>query len=208
VQVEHFYHVYADGDWEWPVEQHQAALEASAFPNPIQVGLVGRQERRLRASAALPGAIPCAEADSGWEQVTLAAVQAYAHQHDGAVLYAHTKGAAMGTVFNHRWRHSMQRHVIDGWEFCRDKLDTGRYDAIGCHWLTRADFPERAHAMADGFFGGNFWMATCDYLRQLPPCLLDNRWDAESWIGLGKPRIYDLLEGWPSDHAFTRGGTP
>jgi hypothetical protein len=47
-------------------------------------------------------------------------------------------------------------------------------------------------------FGGNFWWANANYLRTLPPLRYKDRFDAETWIGLGNPLVHDLLPGWPS----------
>jgi hypothetical protein len=46
-------------------------------------------------------------------------------------------------------------------------------------------------------------MARCDYLRKLPYCLPGDRMNAELWIGLEKPRVLDLLPGWPNEGLFT-----
>ena len=83
----------------------------------------------------------------------------------------------------------MTRHVITGWRDCLDLL--GQVDAVGCHWLPPQDglWP---------FFGGNFWWATAAYLRQLPELDWTTRWRAEDWIGIGQPKVHDLLPGWPS----------
>jgi hypothetical protein len=100
----------------------------------------------------------------------------------------------------------MTSRVIEGWESNRAWLEEG-FDAVGCHWLTEADHPGMFGPMTlpaegSGFFGGNFWMARCDYLRTLPECEPEPRWKAESWIGLNKPRVVDLLPGWPHDNRW------
>jgi hypothetical protein len=98
----------------------------------------------------------------------------------------------------------MTQFVVKGWRKCRDALASGHYDAVGCHWLTADEF---AHVRADTnypMFGGNFWMATCEYIRSLPPVPNNTRHEAESWIGLNNPRVIDLFPGWPGSVPFPR----
>jgi hypothetical protein len=142
------------------------------------------------------------EADSGFEQVTLAKVREYAQEHDGGVLYAHTKGAQDVTDFRAKWRRSMTQLVVSDWRINLAHLE--RFDAVGCHWLTREGYPGFEQEFPDGvpFFGGNFWIARCDYLRTLPEPSTRSRFDAERWIGLGAPRVLDLAPGWPSEGVF------
>lgn len=140
---------------------------------------------------------PTVMASAGWEQVTLRAVREYARTHDGAVLYAHTKGAHDTSDFRVRWRRSMCRRVVGNWRENLAMLD--EYDAVGCHWLTPGQYPSY---VTTPFFGGNYWMARCDYLRTLPECSTESRFDAERWIGLGNPKVFDLLPGWPGEELF------
>jgi hypothetical protein len=48
------------------------------------------------------------------------------------------------------------------------------------------------------FFAGNFWWARASYLRTLEPPLEESRWQAETWVSLGEPKVYDVLPGWPN----------
>jgi hypothetical protein len=208
LRVAAFYHVWADGAWREPLAEFLESLDNSGFDGVFAIGLVGtpanrRQVTDLLADRWAPEVV--AEAPDGFEKPTLDAVLAYARFYDGAVLYAHTKGAAENTEFRARWRRSMTRRVVDDW---RDNLRLlEEHDAVGCHWLTEAVFPGMFGPMTiptegSGFFGGNFWMARCDYLRILPACEPVPRWKAESWIGIGKPRVVDLLPGWPHDNRW------
>lgn len=194
--IRHYYHVYADGTWQDPVAEHLSALAGSALWPHITVGIVGGKTNRARVREAL-SVVPVdawVEADTGWEQVTLAALRRdLTRGIGGPVLYAHTKGASDSSLINVTWRRSMTRRVVGGWRNCLDHL--ADVDAVGCHWLTPAEYPTLVESP---FFGGNFWWANTDYLRTLPPLRRDTRWDAESWIGLGDPTVHDLLPGWPS----------
>ena len=194
----HYYHLYADGLWQQPLADHLAMLDSAELPRRMRVGLVGSPERREAARACLGNGLVVAEADEGYEQVTLRAVRAYAQAHDGAVLYAHTKGAAKVGEFNDRWRRSMEKRVVGGW---RENLAAlADVDAVGCHWLTEAKYKPQIRLP---IFGGNFWMARCDYVATLPEPAGEPG-DAETWIGLGNPRVRDLLPGMPSYWADER----
>lgn len=200
MKVAHFYHCWCAGQWREPVSEHLYALTEAKFDGPLTVGLVGPKRERDLARLIFAGVYPDAifvEAASGYERVTLAAVREYASDHDGAVMYAHTKGAAHPSDLQPRWRRSMTMHVISPWRDHLPILEGPWVDAIGCFWLIpelwkpREDWPSP-------FFGGNFWVARCDYLRKLPPLKQSNdRFDDELWIGLGRPSIVDLHPGHP-----------
>lgn len=204
MQVAHFYHTFAAGEWRNPVAEHLAALEDGGYDGEFHVGIVGPKDEREQALdefTILRSPDSCVEADQGWEQVTIQHLHAYAQEHDGAVLYAHTKGAYNLSPFQEVWRQWMTWNVVVHWRDCAEALE-GEIDAIGCHWLTKEEFP---HVVVDTnfpMFGGNFWMATCEYLRTLPPVGMERRHEAESWIGLGNPRVLDLSPGWPGSWPY------
>jgi len=208
--VRHFFHVYAHGTWVEPVTEHIAAMAEAGFRSPVTVGLVGLEEDCYRVReritallrrAGLPPVDGWVEAQVGYEQVTLAALHAWARGQGeySAVLYAHSKGAYSENPFSGPWRRSMTRHVVGQWPRCANLVTSG-YDAAGCHWLTpwRDHDPEVQHPVPAPFFGGNFWWARTGYLKRLPPPEHDFRHQAEEWVGQNEPRVFDLLPGWPS----------
>lgn len=208
MNVAAFFHIWADGAWREPLAEFQSALSRSQFDGPVYYVVVGSPDR---AEWVEHGVIAGHWAKSGNESVTINDLRRYAHTHDGAILYAHTKGAHENTAFRARWRRSMTARVIERWrknvQYLVDDNGDGCVDAVGCHWLTEAEYPGMFGAMTvpaegSGFFGGNFWMARCDYLRTLPPCKPEPRWEAEQWIGVGHPRVVDLLPGWPDDRRW------
>lgn len=208
MRIRHFYHVYGSGAWAGPAAEHAAALAQAGFTHPVTIGLVcapgdrelvQKQVCGLFEEEGLPLPDSWVFAASGWEQVTLAALRAYALAcaEDEAVCYAHTKGAWNDSRLSPYWRRSMTRHVIGGWRNCLRLLES--HDTAGCHWLT----PERHHrpphfVVRSPFYGGNFWWARSGYLGQLPPPRTESRFQAEEWIGLGRPQAADLLPGWPA----------
>ena len=202
--LHHFYHVFADGHWRTPVQEHVQALAESGFDRPITVGMVGTRGNRNGARAVIDDLCYVenwVEADVGWEQVTLQLLADYAAEAQGAVLYAHTKGAANPAPIQDAWRRSMMVHTIKGWKYCLQAIGSG-YEAVGCHWLTKKEFPGTVEIP---FFGGNYWMATCRYVRRLPPLPMEDRHGAERWIGMADepPHVLDLFPGWPGTRPFT-----
>jgi hypothetical protein len=150
--------------------------------------------------AALPVHTLVAEAETGFEQVTLKALQSWVAEPDPQtpVLYTHAKGAGVPDPYHDRWRYAMDSRLLFYW---RDHVKSlASVDAIGSHWLepgvdyNLGDFEYRIDTP---FFGGNFWWASAGYLAKLPPVRNSSRYDAESWIGLGNPRVLDLAPGWP-----------
>ena len=199
--VRHYYHVYAAGAWMQPVREHIAALAVSGLRAPMMIGLVGVRGGRWQAremitawldGAGLPAPERWAEADEGWEQVTLAEIRADVHRipAEFAVMYAHAKGAHNPSPLNAAWRRSMTRHVVCGREECAGLLEDG-YDTAGCHWV-------HAQKSTVMFYAGNFWWARASYLRQLPEPPRESRWQAETWVSsVSGPKAADLLPGWP-----------
>lgn len=195
--IHHYYHLYADGDWQVPLKEHIEAIEKITDPIQVRVGIVGSPENMDAAASALPreGWDLCAIANQGWEQVTLNALFRELPEIDGPVLYAHTKGAANPSKVNDAWRRCMTHHNIIGWSRAVRYLDYN--DLVGCHWLTPQQYPE---AVQIPFFGGNFWWATPEYLRTLPEPSMETRHHAEAWVGTGDPHIAELVQGWPGLH--------
>lgn len=201
--IRHYFHVWADGQWREAVDEHLEALMGITDPMQVTVGVVGSEANRAQAIERI--FVGCAqvhrfvEADTGWEQVTLQHLRDdLTTGHNDPVLYTHTKGAANPSTLNIEWRRAMTKLLVNGWRHSLDLLT--EHDAVGCHWLG----PWDGHEHPNGFFGGNYWWAQPRYLRTLPPIGSNTRWDAEWWIGINKPRVHDLLPGWPSLQTFAR----
>lgn len=198
----HFYHVYADGEWMEAVDEHCTALKEHGLADNLDkfyLGVVGTDENRTTAIARITmhhnlNAEVIVEAPIQWEQLTLEPVRRFSTTNDGYLLYAHTKGAYNHTPINIGWRSSMCYYNVVKWRDAVEKLDEG-YRAVGCHWVN------------DAIFGGNYWWANTSYLKLLPTLQMDNRWRAEEWIGLAvsnsKEEIFDMNPGWPAPELFT-----
>ena len=187
--VHHYYHIYADGVWERPVQEHLAALAESGlacYPGfLLNVGVVGTAENLERVQQHLGAErIPwhlAAWQTEGWEQVTLCALARDCHVKDGVVLYGHTKGSHVTSRFNAAWRQRMSHFTITQWRAALDALET--CDAYGCHWM---------ELQGNWIFGGNFWWTHMRLLRLLGAPQLANRWQAEGWIGTLRHHIEEL----------------
>jgi hypothetical protein len=199
VRLTHFYHVFADGEWLKPAQEHFKALVTSELLenlNMIHLGIVGSRENRLQVAKTLPGVV-VAEADKGWEQVTLQKLHQHAQTDNGALFYAHTKGAWSQSILADRWRASMTHDTVTRWRDCVEALQT--VQACGAHWI-RSHMPE--HREHEHFFGGNFWWARSDYVSTLDPVKTDTRFQAEGWIGLNNPSVTNLRIGEPTSSNF------
>ncbi|HEY3969801.1 MAG TPA: hypothetical protein VGL79_00250 [Solirubrobacteraceae bacterium] len=127
MEVAHFYHAWCNGGWHDPVFEHRDALLESGFPSPVHLGVVGGPQERAKVAAAFgPGVKVVAQERHGWEQVTLMQLAAYAADHDGAVMYAHTKSDTA-------WRRLMTDRVVRNWQHLAGKLEDG-YDVAGDSW--------------------------------------------------------------------------
>ena len=213
MRLAHYYHLFTAPGWEDIFNEHLDHLEASGLAKQIgclHLGIVGTEpvvDRKDRVTIEM-----VAQANTGWEQVTLNRLHEDVVHGDpfDAVLYAHTKGVSDRNGWTKVWRRSMTLALVDDWRKCVSLLE-GDLDAVGCHWLTQAPekwvVPPRVtpHPPVTGIFGGNFWWAKADYLRRLPPPLMNARYDAELWLGQGNPKVYDFTPGWPGWNTVLRG---
>ena len=113
-----------------------------------------------------------------YERLTLEALRKYCDENEGCVFYIHTKGVSVVQQCVADWRHLMEHFVIGRWTECIAALKTS--DTCGVNWLMHPS----------PHYSGNFWWATCDYIRTLPsspnPVLgwtEPARTACEAWIG-------------------------
>lgn len=200
-----FYHCWCDGDWIDPVSEFFDSAEWSGLTDHlpcVNVGLVGSAENRQEVIRTLLSVSPIpvnivAEADEGFEQVTLARLQAHMAVNDGYVLYCHTKGAfSDNNGLSAPWRRSMIHDLVACWRERVAELDSG-YDAVGGH---------RIHPPhGGGYFGGNMWMARGEHIRRLPPLSYSSRYEAEIWIAQREDaKLLDVRPGWPGWGSFAK----
>jgi hypothetical protein len=191
--LHHVYHLYADGAWVQPWEEHLVALRSGLQPalSTFGVTLIGSPEQRAVARTVVEqgGASIICEADTGWEQPSLHWIQEHLLESDGAVLYCHSKGAAYGTALHDKWRRVMTYDVVTNWEQAVSLL--ADVDVVGSWW----HFPSERMGPV-GYFAGNFWWARVDFLRTLPAPIMEHRFGAEGWLGLNdQVRHHAFREG-------------
>jgi hypothetical protein len=95
--------------------------------------------------------------------------------------YFHTKGAVNDYAQSHFWRNLMNFYTVQMAENSILCLGQGGYDFIGAMGSNGLEWQKP-------FIAGNCWWARSSYIKGLPfPALLpgQDRYDCESWIGLG-----------------------
>lgn len=182
-----FYHIFAAGAWEKPVQEFiKAYREWGLMENAhvLRIGLVGPEHKQTEViqyfvKERIDFEI-VARAETGWEQVTQLKLHELATKREGYVLYAHTKGASRQDGVNELWRRSMYYYNLSKWRVAVEKLDSG-FDAVGQHWM----FPTKHHPEHRGspFFGGTVWWTTLTHIREIGAPPMHQRHDAEGWIG-------------------------
>ena len=199
-----FYHLACIGNWRDVFADQMAMLSRNGF-HSIELSVLGTAAdmRTVNATCARNEidariVLRCADVKL-FETPTLRAIERYARDHEGYVLYLHSKGVSSpGDANKARWRELMMRELVENWEPCMRRL--AHYDAIGVNWR---DMPPLSH------FCGNFWYASTAYLRtladlqsyydqpryQIWDAINDKRLGCEFWIGSAAepPRVLSLV---------------
>jgi len=140
---------------------------------------------------------------NNYEFPTLELVKEKSKTEEFYCWYIHTKGVSITEntkTFYHGsqdlsylldcvrdWREYMEYFIIDNSKNCLNHLDNG-FDACGVQ-LSQAQNPKYYT------FSGNFWWSKSSYIQKLPeltPEFKKNRWNAESWIGMGEGNLMNL----------------
>jgi hypothetical protein len=205
--IAHYYHLWLGGDWQTIAEEHISLLRRVEFDGEVRIGLVGPPEEREKAKAWLNRRWNwklAAEADTGFEDVTLAAMYEDLSwlPSDTAVLYAHNKGSFHPQAENTAWRRAMQEYLVVAWKTRIVELKW--LDVMAWTWLPVGTYdvgPAIPEVIDIPMAAGNFWWASSRYLRSLdaPPTGLieSNRIKAEVWLGAGDPEVGSECTGWP-----------
>ena len=211
MKLHHFYHIYADGRWLEPVSEHMRALkDYGLYTNlaSFHVGMVGNVGNRAAVHQYLESqGLHYNIADqqpSGWEQVTQIPMWQFSKHNDGAIIYAHSKGASDASAVNIRWRRSMIYWNIIRWRDCVERLK--QHDACGCHWIQPFITGMPEHKQGNFMFAGTFFWAKAATMRQWDGPALNHRHEAEGFIGYGwhaKPfPVYDFTPYFPNTNTF------
>jgi hypothetical protein len=216
VKIYHFYHIWADGNWEIPVKEHLDSLIKYEILNSIsiKIGIVGSVENRDKVKKYVSdygiNFEVCAETETGYEQETLDKILEL-EDEDAYILYMHTKGSYNDQDFEHNWRRNMTLGLIGSWQKCIQILN--KNVLIGYTYSNLKKFDEKNLSIiynkydeifsnkddvifigsrvknGGGTIGGNFWWSRLKYLKLLKK---PNRGD---WQG----QVF-------SDGSYLRGG--
>ncbi len=200
-QVKVFYHLACLGNWQEVLKEQMLQFKLTEFQQ-INMTILGTEEDvktvniicdELKVQVQI---IYYSPELTQFEKPTLLAIEDYAKENKGYVLYLHSKGVTSPCdETKGKWRRLMMKELVDNWEYCLNNLPY--YDIVGVNWR---DMPPISH------FSGNFWYSSTRYLRTLvdfndyyeKPLYQpsDNkRLGCEFWISSGSemPRLLSLF---------------
>lgn len=211
--IHHFYHIYADGQWQNPVAEHIRALKMGLIDslNTFSIGIVGSANNRNDVKKFLNdnsvGYTLVAESETGWEQVTQIPMWEFSRNNDGVILYAHTKGSSNPSDVNIRWRRSMIYWNVIRWQDAIEKLK--EHGAYGCHWIQPLITGMPEHKQGNFMFAGTFFWTHCHLMRTWNRPALTHRHEAEGFIGYGWHQsnfpVWDCTPYFPNSDEFADG---
>lgn len=193
MKIKGFIHVCLINDWQEIIsEQFKLMIRSGLYDrcDEIYIGCVGEdvnQLKRFLARYSKPLVKIHVENIRCYEFPTLE----YLHQKsikDNNFLgfYIHTKGVSYpGHEGGKYWRDYMSYYNLTKWRDCVTKLNRG-YDTVGVKLR-----PSPLH------YSGNFFWFKSAYVKRLSSPLLMNmkdRFQAEFWIGSGKPNACSLCQ--------------
>lgn len=136
-----------------------------------------------------------------YEYYAIDLIWKYSQKYNGKVFYFHTKG-----VFNvfkdfkkrtissvkkksiESWRNVMEYFLIDNFRDCLDSLDSD--NQCGVHF-------------EDGWWYGNFWWSTLEWIRNNGRPNFGDRWYFEAWLNFGRLPKFKELYHFNFDTYFT-----
>lgn len=173
-KVENFYHIYCVRHWK------DILLEHFPLVDSVRVGIIGNEgdKNYILKQADVHSVdveVLYQSTVNTHEHRTLECLDEYCDHNDGHVRYFHTKAV---TNDYDKWRHYLNQILTT------EPSDRPK----GCFYIR-----ENNKRYPDGkqfeFFGGNFWIAPCSYIRSLPlyKTFMNqrDRFVAEVWIGSG-----------------------
>jgi hypothetical protein len=203
-RVKVFYHLACMGNWQNVVEEQLRQLNENGF-RQVNLTVLGAKDdlekiNMISEKFKLETHIIFNASQLTWfEKPALLAIEKYAKQNEGYVLYLHSKGVS-NPVDKTKiiWRRLMMRELVEKWENC--VLQLPKYDLIGVNWREMPPVPH---------FCGNFWYASTLYLRRLVnfdeyyqnprfqiwDAINHKRLGCEFWIGsaIEKPNVLSLF---------------
>ncbi len=161
-QVKVIYHLACMGNWRDVFREQMLQLKRNGF-DKVGLTVLGTESDLGEAynncsNIDLRAEVMYHNADlTQFEKPAMRAIECYAKEHDGYVLYLHSKGvSAPNDKTKVKWRRLMMKELVEQWKNCMSQL--WQYDAVGVNWR---DMPPTSH------FCGNFWYASTSHLKKL-----------------------------------------
>lgn len=182
--------------WESIIkEQYQLMSQSGLIDacDKIYIGCIGTEICKLKAFVKQHQKLCIAYHSENLQEfefptIRLLRVQSIVKKFHG--FYIHTKGVSYpGNEGGDYWRDYMNYYNLTKWKDARGKLICG-YDTCGVKLRYSTDPPARKL-----HYSGNFYWFNSDYVKTLPdPCMLNDRFDAEMWIGMNSPNAATLCQ--------------
>ena len=189
-----FIHVWCVNHWREVVTELLDVISASGLStnSHIHFGVIGTTLDAMEIvdmSGHLYASIDSfGENPEQYEFPTLEMLRAHCATNNGPVCYIHSKGVSIPRNRQHDlWRAIMADAVLWGWQTCIAALKAG-HDTAGHRFLQDAETPYPHYA-------GNFWWATGEYIRTLPPISRLTRYEAEVWLFKNNPKAFAMNGG-------------
>ena len=120
---------------------------------------------------------------------------------DANILYIHTKVVSQHNsereVPVREWRKMMEYFLIEKWEYCLEKLNSG-YDCCGINYQDHAANINGKRVLIK-IFNGNFFWAKSDYIKKLNDSFLfESRYSSENLILSSNHIAFSFLNVPPS----------
>lgn len=180
MKIYHFYHIWADGNWQIPVSEHLEYLKKSNILDvaTLKIGLVGKIENRDAVKDFIKSYNIkfdiCAEKELGYEEVTIDSIVDL-EDDDAYILYMHSKGSFNDVAYEHHWRRNMTETLVLQWNYCLDLLKD--HYLVGFDYTLKKDFINNTVPVTfsingsvnkpNGTINSNFWWSCLRYLKPL-----------------------------------------
>jgi hypothetical protein len=203
-----FYHIYCANGWvEILEDQVNLIKESGLYDTAKKLFFVVNGDKEsydFIVNKYNDSKIKFSKVKNKYEYPTIELIRKLSKKENFKGVYIHTKGSSkkVGTHSNY-WRKVMDFYNISLWKYNYEILDS--YDIAGCNF-SRGGTPVDKYwanystVLINGWFkyhtdhfAGNFWWFNPDYvnkLRDLTPEEKNNRWNAEWYIFMGRPKYF------------------
>lgn len=170
-----FWHTYLVGDYKLIVQEQMIKLFTSGLYDGVDTIFTGIASNSINDTNWFMGLLssyskfkPIVHTDTSSEKPTMRLLMNFAKEHDGHIMYFHTKAVSTVGYKNTLWRWSMDNNLIYKWKECVELLDNG-VDAVG------VNLRKNTHVGYYPHFSGNAWWTTSSYVSTLDEDYLYNK---------------------------------